>query len=553
MIKISKKDYETILLQILNAKDMREIAGLIIKSYRFGLVISDLSLGEKSPNYHILKNFASVRKINEKFLIDQSVSAISIIKPESDEMDYYKILDSNPDVSAEELRYKWINMMKKYHPDKVGESGLEKTKQINEAYTILSDDIKRKSYDDSYLQSAFIKVIDPSENQFSNKTFVSIVIFIFLTLGTIYFYNTRKISNLHESSITNSKYEPPLVNNKENVDLTRNEGQLKNEFSAEIAGDKTDEIIKKTDHSDSVGRQSMSGGYDVKSPENTSEDVQTRTVKTNNYPGDVNQHNSEHDGKVEVLSMMKNESLNSKDNTTDEKEDKTDSKNVNSKTKTKDYEKNQIQGNRIVNSHDFVIENQNDMPAKSYLSDSKIKDKVPANEGVKTDTPAGNRYVSQSNNVKSEIPSTEIRTGEERNYLAVTARHSDEPDKSSVYHVISDYINAYKNRDMVRLQGLFSSGARENGKVIQDVFKKYRDNFERLNILAYDIKFDRVNLNNNRADVYGDFIITFRTNDNHESQRSSGNIYWNLFWDRGSWLIKEINYEVSGTNENNAF
>ena len=62
-----------------------------------------------------------------EFIIDQAKTAISIIKPIMEEEDYYKILGSDPDSTTDELRFKWISLMKKFHPDKAGEMGLEKT------------------------------------------------------------------------------------------------------------------------------------------------------------------------------------------------------------------------------------------------------------------------------------------------------------------------------------------------------------------------------------------------------------------------------------------
>ncbi|MFX1365775.1 MAG: DnaJ C-terminal domain-containing protein [Promethearchaeota archaeon] len=63
--------------------------------------------------------------------------------------DYYKILGINKGVSKEEIKRAFRKMARKYHPDvnpDEPKSG-EKFKEINEAYTILSDDKKREMYD----------------------------------------------------------------------------------------------------------------------------------------------------------------------------------------------------------------------------------------------------------------------------------------------------------------------------------------------------------------------------------------------------------------------
>ncbi len=63
--------------------------------------------------------------------------------------DYYKILGINKGASKDEIKRAFRKMARKYHPDvnpDEPKSG-EKFKEINEAYTILSDDKKRDMYD----------------------------------------------------------------------------------------------------------------------------------------------------------------------------------------------------------------------------------------------------------------------------------------------------------------------------------------------------------------------------------------------------------------------
>lgn len=62
-------------------------------------------------------------------------------------IDYYEILHVKYDFTKEELKKNYYKLCLQYHPDKNNRVYEDKFKEINEAYEILSDDIKRKEYD----------------------------------------------------------------------------------------------------------------------------------------------------------------------------------------------------------------------------------------------------------------------------------------------------------------------------------------------------------------------------------------------------------------------
>src|SRR4051794_15063207 len=64
--------------------------------------------------------------------------------------DYYQILEVQSDAGEEDIRRAFRRLARLYHPDKAGNdrAAEEKFKEINEAYEVLSDDNKRRRYDE---------------------------------------------------------------------------------------------------------------------------------------------------------------------------------------------------------------------------------------------------------------------------------------------------------------------------------------------------------------------------------------------------------------------
>jgi molecular chaperone DnaJ len=63
--------------------------------------------------------------------------------------DYYKLLEVVPSATEEEIRSAYRKLALKYHPDRNpgNKDAEEKFRDITEAYTVLSDSSKRRSYD----------------------------------------------------------------------------------------------------------------------------------------------------------------------------------------------------------------------------------------------------------------------------------------------------------------------------------------------------------------------------------------------------------------------
>ncbi|WMV26911.1 hypothetical protein MTR67_020296 [Solanum verrucosum] len=71
--------------------------------------------------------------------------------------DYYRILEVDYDATEEVIRSNFIRLALKWHPDKQKDqdSATSKFQEINEAYQVLSDPVKRQEYDKKGMLRAY--------------------------------------------------------------------------------------------------------------------------------------------------------------------------------------------------------------------------------------------------------------------------------------------------------------------------------------------------------------------------------------------------------------
>ena len=61
--------------------------------------------------------------------------------------DYYEVLGVSKDASAADIKSAFRKLAKKYHPDNKETGDEAKFKEIGEAYAVLSNENKRRQYD----------------------------------------------------------------------------------------------------------------------------------------------------------------------------------------------------------------------------------------------------------------------------------------------------------------------------------------------------------------------------------------------------------------------
>ena len=119
---------------------------------------------------------------------------------------YYEILEIDKNASPEIIEKAYKTLAKKYHPDVQSKENKERSeeifKQINEAYEMLSDTIKKEKYNKT-LFSNFVKIED--FNNLKNEN------------------SYLKAQNIKlQTFIDNNYYSNPTINNPKNIKTQNN-------------------------------------------------------------------------------------------------------------------------------------------------------------------------------------------------------------------------------------------------------------------------------------------------------------------------------------------
>ncbi len=638
MIRIRKKSYEKLVADLIYTQDIREIVKKFsVDRIFYYSVLKDISNGRNSPNYHILQNVARKTNLSESFIVEQAKSVLNFYVPyyQSESPDYYKILNVKNDATEEEIRRSWIELMKSYHPDKVGPDGLDISKKINEAYEVLGDIKKRDIYDRKHLPYIPVFV---SDRRLSERLYYAVPLIFVAFVALVYWADSGLVFKPDEgveeqAEVVEDASQTQIASRSTPSEADTDVSKAGKQDEAETGGGnvrpdkpesgetarvqsgqemKTETAEKK---SEKVADESLAGVKEDESdnvaeaPEEIEEDaakvqsaqIKDETEKMTETPGPADIDEKSDTGIEEEHQVAE---IKDKPEDSTVKDDK--KAGVASKEEIAE-DKEQVASAELKKEHDSVEDvSANEAEAeklkttpygKAYtvrkgdtlwtiawkfdtrtaelkrlnnLTDNKLRigDEliisgigIPAppvsEESVKT--PPEKKAEASIVVAKGESPvKAAVKAGTAENIvpvLATPAVASEKiekpvavPDRDSLYVFVSEYVAAYKNRDIAGVKSLFAPDAVENGVNIATVLNSYSSNFANMEIISYDIDVKNAAVHNHTGSVAGKFFIKFKDRRTGVMKNSRGRINWRLIWSGGIWKITELSYRVEKTD-----
>jgi len=449
--------------------------------------------------------------------------------------DYYKILGVEEEASEEEIRARWIELTKYYHPDvRRTKEGEERIKEINEAYEILKSESTRFQYDfERDLKRSFIKRANRhQERRTSIRRIVipSSLVALFLIVGFIFLRSGRvapppKSEALHETEnvsekIVASRTPPVEINPK-----AQSGGTAPKEIKEAVILPETKKEVIPPEN------QKMASLPPPRSPT-----AVERELEQKKEPPQRILLESEVEASVEA-----------------EKESK-----AKEKPAPQVVTKSQIPAMKEVSKEvpkeiprQVAKEIPKEAPKEAAKEVVKNFPKELPNDAAKEVPKEVPKEVVKEvpKEAPKEVARVTLHPGEKftiwtRGERVVSSRPSPLAREEEIRQFFSDYVDRYNRKDIDGFLSFFSSKAVQNQtdglKAISNLYTKFIDQSQDL---RYQIEGMKIEISQHKVDVRARFRIDQKLKKDGEEKVWKGNAHWVLVKEEGRLKISSLDYQ----------
>ena len=421
--------------------------------------------------------------------------------------DYYKILGVEEEASEEEIRARWIELTKRYHPD-LGETeeGDEKIREINEAYEILKDEPSRFQYDfERDLKRSFIKKAHRQQERRMNIWKIVIIpssgiLVLFLIVGFILF-RRGDVAPLPKAE---ALYKVDKVPEKKTVPQIP---PVKTDSIAQGKSRAPKEIAKEVMPPESKKMASLSPRLSPSAVERESEQEKEPPRKI--LP------------ESKVPARVEKEPPAEKESESKEK-----------------LARQVVMKSEIPATKEVSKEVPKEIPRQ-------IAKEIPKEVSKETPKQVAKEVPKE---VPKEVSRVTLHPGENltmwtRGEKVVSSRPSLLAKEEDVKQFFSSYVDRYNRKDVGGFLSFFSSKAIQNQteglEAIGNLYTKWVDQSEEL---RYQIEGMKIEIYQHRVDVRARFRVDQRLKRNGEEKVWKGNIRWVLVKEEGRLKIISLDY-----------
>jgi curved DNA-binding protein len=429
--------------------------------------------------------------------------------------DYYKILGAEEEASEKEIRARWIELTKRYHPDlaKTKEAD-KKIKEINEAYEILGNESTRFKYDfERDLKRSLIKNVQSRKERRMNiqKIILPLGIFaLFLIAGVVIFrwvhvttppkpeahYEGDKVSEQE----TASQIPPVETNSKIQADM-----KAPKEIREEVMPQESKEMA-------SVSPQASPSGVELESKKK--EESADKILPKSEVPVKAEEQVLAKEEPKPVKELVPQVAM---------KSEMPAMKEVPKEVQKK------VTGDTL-------------HPGEKLTITTKEGKKVP--KEIRKVVPRESALIDKPNSAAIEPqpvqkPETSVKAGK-----VVFLPPSPLAKEEEVTQFFSNYIDRYNQKDIDGFLSFFSSNAIQNQKdglkEIRNIYSKF---FDQSQELRYQVEGMEMGVYQNAVEVKARFRVDQRLKKPREEKTWKGNIRWVLVREDGVFKISSLDYQ----------